>query len=115
MFTSTNVWTVREQRFTDMGIAVFKKWMKESDASEKKSVAEIACTSVSVLHQVGYEKRSNGKPFTASVGLAGRIAAAITEVNSRPRHKPLPPVGRGDFAPECARCPYYNSCGGFEE
>ena len=98
-----------------MGIAVFKKWMKESTADEKIEVAKLAFTVTSILYQLTYESRSNGKPFTASTGLAGRIAVAISEVNSRPRHKPLPAVGRGDLAPGCGACPYYNSCEEFKE
>lgn len=98
-----------------MGIAVFKKWMKEATPDEKAEVAGRASTVQSILYQLTYEKRSNGKPFTASTGLAGRIAAAISEVNSRPRHKPLPAVGRGDLAPGCGECPYYKSCEEFKE
>jgi hypothetical protein len=98
-----------------MGIAVFKKWMKEATAQDKTDVAGLARTSVSILHQLTYEKRSNGKPFNASPDLAGRIVVAIGAVNRLPRHKPLPDVGRGDLAPGCAKCPYYTSCEEFKE
>ncbi len=98
-----------------MGVEVFKEWMKEATPDEKAEVAVRAATVQSILYQLTYEKRSNGKPFTASTALAGRIAAAITEVNSRPRHKPLPTVGRGDLSPGCGACPYYNSCEEFKE
>jgi hypothetical protein len=98
-----------------MGIAVFKKWMGESTPAEKKAVAAFAKTSVSILHQLNYEKRSNGKPYVASPDLAGRIASAISFVNDAARHKPLPAVGRGDFASACGKCPYYKSCEDFKE
>ena len=98
-----------------MGIEVFRQWMAESELVDRKSVAEIAETSMSILHQLVYEKRSNGKPFRASPDLSGRIAWAISIVNARARHKPLPAVGRGDLAPACGNCPYYTSCEEFKE
>jgi hypothetical protein len=98
-----------------MGIEVFKEWMKEAEHADKLAVALLAGTVPSILYQLTYEKRSNGKPFTASTGLAGRIAAAIGQVNSLPRHKTLPAVGRGDLSPACGACPYYTSCEEFKE
>lgn len=99
-----------------MGIDVFKLWMAAATSDDRKHVAALANTSVSILHQLTYEKRSNGKPFTASPDLASRIAQAIGEVNTRvPKHKLMPTVGRGDLAPACGRCPYYTSCEEFKE
>lgn len=98
-----------------MGIEVFKEWMAEATPTEKRIVADSAKTSISILRQLSYENRSNGKPFAASPDLASRIASAISFVNGGVRHKPLPAVGRGDLAAACGKCPYYTSCEEFKE
>jgi hypothetical protein len=92
-----------------MGIEVFKEWLDESAVYEKLAVASLADTSLNMLYQLGSENRK------ASSDLAGRIVSAISCINSRARHKPLPSVGRGDLAAACAKCPYYNSCEEFKE
>lgn len=98
-----------------MAIENYKQWMKQATPFDKSEVARLAGTSLNTLYQLTYESRSNGKPMVASADLAGRIAAAISEVNSRSRHTPLPVVGRGDIALACEACPYYKSCKEYKE
>jgi hypothetical protein len=88
----------------------FMKWWKEADASERGECAKLADTSLATLYQMSYGTRSNGRPFNISNEFAGRVSSAITTINARPRHKPLPVVGRGDMNPTCAACPYYRKC-----
>jgi hypothetical protein len=98
-----------------MSIETFKRWMKEATPFDKSEVARLSGTSLNMLYQLTYETRKNGKPMVAGSDLAGRIAAAIGEVNARFRHKPLPVVGRGDLSTACGACPYYANCGEYKE
>jgi hypothetical protein len=93
-----------------MPIQKFKQWLAESTPAEKRELAIKASTSVSTLWQISYEVRGNGKPFNASSELAGRIERAITSINKRRRHAPLPEVRKGDISKDCAKCRFYKEC-----
>jgi hypothetical protein len=87
-----------------MAIERFREWMEESTIAEKKLLALRAKTALSLLYQLGYGTRN------ASADLAARVAKGIEMVNSKPRHKPLPEVLRGDLCETCAKCSYYKEC-----
>ena len=87
-----------------MGLEIFRQWMKEANADEKKELAIKARTSLSLLYQLDYGTRN------ASADLAGRIEEAIKRINRRKRHTPLPVVQRGDLCEACSKCRFYKEC-----
>ena len=86
----------------------FIEWMTAATLEERREMAKLAGTSMSMLYQMQYPKEKGGRQ--AASELAGRIETAAGVVTAKAPQR-LPVLTRGDLSPACASCDYFRTCG----
>lgn len=84
---------------------VLAAWWQEATAEEKRSLAQLAGTTVESLHQMAGAYRTDGE-LRITADVARRIEAATKKL----QRKGLKMLRREDMSPACSQCEFARKC-----